>query len=63
MTYQTHPLFGELGVGSDDCAAPRAHDVVIARRFFDTSSLLFRQHDLLCSYLKTNPVPVISVLT
>ena len=32
MTNQTHLLFGLLGVGSDDCATPRAHDVAIRAR-------------------------------
>ena len=36
MTNQTHLLFVFLGVGSDDCAAPSTHDVVITIRFIET---------------------------
>jgi len=62
MAYQTHLLFGGFGVRSNDRAAPRAHNVLIARFFIDTSRFLFRQHDLLCRSVETNSVPIISVL-
>jgi len=45
MTNQTHLLFVFLGVGSDDCAAPRANDVAIESRFVQPI-ISITQHNL-----------------
>ena len=63
MANQTHLLFGGGGVGSDDGAAPRAHDVVKGARLLRNWMVLFSQHNLLRSSPDTNLVPVTSVLT
>ena len=41
MTNQTHLLLGFFGVGSDDCAAPRANDVLITARVIETAVRTF----------------------
>ena len=63
MTNQTHLLFRGDGVGSNDSAAPRTHNVMVRALFLNVSMVLLRQHDLLCSSLETNPVPVLPALT
>ena len=48
MTNQTHPLFVLFGVGSDDCAAPRANDFMVWARtvqaFIDTVVPVAQHH-------------------
>ena len=62
MANQTHLFFSGGGVGSNHCAAPGAHDVVITP-IICISRIDFIQHDLLHCSLQTNLVPVIPALT